>query len=183
MAIVLSHRHIRLTIDGNTIGGLADDDQPVVFPSIEMVDPKFGKDGNLYGTETGMLGGEVTIKLLPASPSVKLFLNWMAERHKGHRRSFNAQYGDDQLDFAVQMYGGLFKSCTAASTPGQTFEAVFVFEEIIPEYNSAKFGVSLSAPSGTANFLEDSLIQETFAEGLGTASGEVLQKVTGIEYD
>lgn len=178
MPTILSHRHIKMTINGIRITGFADDDQPVSFPNIEMVDPKFGKDGSLYGTDTGMLGGEVTIKLLPAAPFVKQCLNWMAERHKLVRRTFYGTYGDNQLNFQISMLGGMLKSCTSASTPGQTFEIVFVFEELIPDYDNAKFlAVNVNDYSAIGG---SDVKSDVFGGNLGnTGSGQVYGAITG----
>ena len=188
--ITLSWRHISLVIGGYEFSGFAGDDQPVVFPTIEMVDPQFGKDGVLYGVDTGMLGGEVSVKLQMASGGVKQCLQWLAQRHKGVRRSFDGNFGDTELGFSVQMKGGLLKSCMSAGTPGGTFEATWVFQEIIPDYDGAQFNSdpinANGAPAVNANGLTSQ--QRGAFSDLGgltdvgqTAARDVLDEIFGSD--
>ena len=180
--VVLSWRHITLKINDHVFVSLASDDQPVTFPNMDLVDVVYGKSGEMYGNETGMLGGDVSVRVLPASRDAQQLLTWLAQRHKGSRRTFSGSFGDSHLGFSVQMRGGLMKSCTAASVPGADFEAVFAFQEIIPDYDGATFNNDgpvqanddASLGGGDARAVAGSL----FTDG-GTAAGDVFNDVFG----
>ena len=184
--VVLSWRHITLKIGEHTFVSLASDDQPVTFPNMDLVDVVYGKSGEMYGNETGMLGGDVSVRVLPASRDARQLLTWLAQRHKGSRRTFSGMFGDSRLGFSVQMKGGLMKSCTAASVPGADFEAVFSFQEIIPDYDGAEFNNDgpvqanddASLGSGDSRAVHDSL----FPDG-GTAASDVFDESTGLDLD
>lgn len=139
MPTILSHRHIELVINGHRFDGYADDDSPVEFPDMELVDTQRGKDGTLYGTDTAMIGGEVTVKLLPVSQSAIRVLRWFDEIQRGARLEFEGNYGDAELNYSAQMRGGFLKRCPAMIDPGKTFEVVFEFEQIIPDMDGARF--------------------------------------------
>ena len=83
--------------------------------------------------------GEVNIKLLPTSTSAKRVVRWFAERQRGARLYFSGSYGDPEINFHVQLKGGLLKQCPPSVVPNKTFEVIFEFEEIIPDYDGATF--------------------------------------------
>ena len=178
--VVLSWRHIKLKIGGYTFKSLANDDQPVVFPNIEMVDVVYGKGGELYGNETGMLGGDVTVKVLPASPDAQTLLTWLAQRQKGSRRTFEGSFGDSVLNFSVELRGGIFKSCTMATSPGAAFEAVFAFQEIIPDYDGANFnnGGPVQATDDTIGATAGNVFDTVFGS-TSSAAGDVFEGIFG----
>lgn len=147
MATHLSWRHIELILNGHRFQGWSDDDPPVEFPDIDLVNVVTGKDGAAYYSDTGMLGGEVTIKLLPTSESAKRCLRWLEERDSGARLEFEGTYGDSEIGFSAALRGGALRTCRPATVPDQNFEVVFHFEEIIPDYDAAQFS---PAPAVTA---------------------------------
>lgn len=153
MPRVFSHRSTRLVIGGHEIKGLADDDQPVVFSAVELVKTRYGEDGKMYSIDTGRRGGDLTVKLHPAAPSVAVILGWFNQKQRGSRRYFDGYYGDHKENYSVTMYKGSLKSCPPAIPPGQTFTAVFGFERIIPDYRGVESdkvpGSTVPAPAPT----------------------------------
>ena len=139
MPTILSTRHCELVINGHKFTAYADEDSPVEFPDIEHLEHSFGKDGTLYLSDTGMQGGEVTVKLAPSSPSAKRVLRWHAEMIRGMRLSFEGTYGDPGLSYDVTLRGGVLMKSPPSVVPNKTFECVFLFEQIIPNYDSAAF--------------------------------------------
>ena len=142
MTTQTSHRKCTLELMGETVTGLADDDPPVEIPQIEMITTKFGQDGTMYAHNLEILGGELMVKLLPTSPWCKKMLRWMAEMQNGMRLDFTGTYGDSELGFSTQLEGGVMTKCPPAVIPNQTFEVSFMFEEMRPQYDSAKFAAS-----------------------------------------
>ena len=79
------------------------------------------------------------LKLLPESPSTKQILRWVAERQKGGNLEFSANLSDTELNYSVAMKGGFLKRSHSGTSVNRTFEAVFEFEQILPDYDSATF--------------------------------------------
>ena len=144
-----SIRHIDFTINGHRIDGWADDDPPYEFPDIDTVEIKYGKDGSLYASDTGIQGGEVMLKLLPDSRSTKQILRWFAERQRGTALEFTGSFNDTERGYSVQMKGGFLKRCPAGTSINKTFEPVFEFEQILPDYDAADFDPPPPATPGT----------------------------------
>ena len=131
--------HIEVQIDGFSMSGWANEDPPVEFPPIDALEAIFGKDGTLYGNDTGMRGGDVTLKFLPTSAGAQWWLQRWSERLKGKRRVFHGIYTDSELNVSISLRGGLLKTCPAAIVPGQTFEVTVTFQELIPNMDGANF--------------------------------------------
>ena len=148
MPTILSFEHIKLTLNGHTFQGWANEDPPVEFPDIEFLETDWGKDGTLYASNTAIRGGEVMVKLLPSSRSTKKVLNWVSERQRGKRLSFKGTFSDPELGFTVTLRGGLLTQAAAAAVPDKTYEATFTFEEILPNYNTAQFDPKPASTSG-----------------------------------
>lgn len=124
---------------GHRITGLADEDPPVEMPIIEVETETWGKDGTLYTDSTGRRGGEVKVKLLPTSVSTKHLMRKFAEIQGGRRINWEGFYGDILLNQHSLLRGGRMKMAPATISPGVTAEFTFVFEEIIPSFDSAEF--------------------------------------------
>ena len=134
-----SHLKQTLEINGTVVTGLADDDPPVDIPEIELITTKFGQDGTLYAHATEVVGGEVMVKLLPTSQFAATVLRWNAEIQNGARLIFSGNYGDPELGYSMQMEGGVLTKCPPSVIPNKTFECTFMFEELRPQYDGAKF--------------------------------------------
>ena len=153
MATQLSNSAIVFILNGHRFSGFADEDPPVDFEVPEIATANFGKDGGLYTNDTGKRGGELTVKLLPASPSTK----WMMRNHSliktGSIIHWSGTYSDPNLSYHSVLRGGVLTKAPNATPPGQNAEFMFVFEEIIPDYDSARFSASIQAdlPSGVGN--------------------------------
>lgn len=146
MATIFSWRQIQLLLNGHRFTGFADEDPAVEFDSVDLAEITTGRDGTLHADDTGVLGGPVTIKLLPGSESVKQCLRWKAERDRGEHTEFEGTFADPTLGFSAALRGGIFMSCPTMTVPGQTFEVVFHFEEIVPDADGANFSPS---PAGS----------------------------------
>ena len=139
MPTLASHLHQTLILNGHRFVNLADNERPIELPSIEMLTHRFGKDGGMLATRTNIQGGEVMVRLLPTSQSVKFVLKQRALMNNGKRINFSGSYSDSQLNFTIQLVGGFLKACPPGIEPDVDFECTFLFEQIIGNFDAAKF--------------------------------------------
>jgi len=144
MPTILSYRHLELIINGHRFESWSDDDTPVEFPEITFADTVIGRDGTMSVTDTGNLGGELVVNLLPTSKSAQRIIQWIQERNRGERQFFDGTFSDTETGFSVQLKGGILKMAKPTVTPGETYTATFEFEQLVPDYDGATFA---GAPS------------------------------------
>ena len=143
MAASQSWRRISLVLNGHRFQSWSDSEPPVDFPKIEVLKTKTGRDGSLHATDSGMRGGEVTVKLQPTSPSTQRCLQWLTEAARDQHLTFSGSYSDPGTRTAARLKGGRLMSADSIVNPDKEYEATFVFEEIIP---SADGGVFVPPP-------------------------------------
>ena len=134
-----SHSHQILIINGERVTALSDDANPVELPQITLVEENFGSDGIMYAMATSIKGGEVKVKLQPNSPQVKTWMRDFAQIQQGARINYTGSYGDSDLGYNTAFRGGFLKMAPPGISPGVTAEFTFVFEELVPEFDSARF--------------------------------------------
>lgn len=145
MTTQLSTRSSILILNGVRITGFSDDDNPVEFDESELATVKFGQDGTLYANATGKQGGEMTVKLLPSSPSTKWLMRHAARIKAGAVIYWNGSYGDPSLNYKATLRGGIMTKPPNAIVPGTDPSFMFTFEEIIPDFDTARFSASVVA--------------------------------------
>ncbi len=142
MTTQTSNRHTLLILNGVRITGFSDDDPPVELPDIELAEETFGQDGTMYVRGTAKQGGEVMVKLLPTSPQTKWLMRKHAEIQSGARVEWEGTYGDPTLNYKTLLRGGVLKSAPPGISPGKNAEFTFVFEQLIPQFDSARFAAA-----------------------------------------
>jgi len=152
MTTQLSTRSSILILNGVRITGFSDDDNPVEFSESELATVKFGQDGTMYSNATGNQGGEMTVKLLPSSPSAKWLMRHAARIKAGAVIYWNGSYGDPTLNYKVTLRGGVMTKPPNAIVPGTDPAFMFTFEEIVPDFDTARFSASIGVdiPLGTS---------------------------------
>ena len=146
MPQILSHAHIELEIGGHTFLGYADEDRPVEFDGgADRISTSVGKDGGLYGVDEAMLGGDITIRLAPTSPSAQ----WCITENQMRKDTvmaggdatpiYDGSYNDNSQGRAAELLGGVLVACPDMVEPGVTFEVMFRFEQIISSVDGATF--------------------------------------------
>ena len=138
MAQIQDHRHIICLINGHRVQGWADEDVPVEFPKDELNNITRGRDGSLYGTDTGNVGGRVTFRVAPTSPSAHWFIKQWEKRVRGERIIYEGSYGDTEQGNSVSFAGGILVQAPPMIEPGQTYEAILEFEEIHSDIDGAQ---------------------------------------------
>ena len=133
MPTELGWRHITFILNGERVTGFAKDTPPVDFPGIDLLEEDWGPDGTLHVMSTGRKGGELTIKLLPTSNFCGKFLRWHAQIQNDEILDFEGSYSDARLNYSTLLRGGKLKTCPPAIVPGQMFEVMMLFEELIPQ--------------------------------------------------
>ena len=140
MTTQTSHIHQTLRLNGHTFRGFADTDRPVELPNVVLATHKFGKDGSLLATATNQQGGEVMLHLLPTSISCKFMIRQMAKIHNGSRIVWRGSYTDSELGTSLVFRGGVLLEAMPGTEPENQYDCKFVFEQIIGQYDGAKFG-------------------------------------------
>ncbi len=135
-----SHLHQKLILNGHIVRGFADVERPVEIPIVQNITHKYGKDGALLATRTNMQGGEILIHLLPTSVSVKFFLRQIRLLFNGSTINWKGSYTDSRLGTSITMKGGYLLEAPPGAEPEGNFDIKFVFEQILPAYDGAKFG-------------------------------------------
>lgn len=133
MPTEMGWRHITFTVNGERVTGFANEDPPVEFPDIDLIERTRGPDGTAHDLSTGTKGGEVMVKLLPTSRFVGVVLRWMARILNDEILDFEGSYADSRLGISSLLRGGKLIKCPPAVVPGETFECTFDFEEIVPQ--------------------------------------------------
>ena len=139
MTTELSYDHIDLRINGHRVSGYSDAEPAIEFPAITLVRTKWGNDGRLYVTNTSIKGGQLMLKLLPTSNTAKQILRWFQQRQRGARLEFAGSYGDPELEYNVQLIAGKLEEADPAIVPDKDYEATFIFEKILPDFDAARF--------------------------------------------
>ena len=137
MSTTLSFRHISFQVNGHEFTAWADEDPPVDFDKVDLLEITRGRDGTLYTSDKGVRGGNVTVKLLPTSPSAIRCLQWLNESLQDEDLDFEAIYADSRLGIALTLQGGKLMGCDPTIVDGKTFECTWVFEEFVPDVDGA----------------------------------------------
>lgn len=142
MADQTSHLHQILRLNGHSFRKLADVERPIELPSIVRANTRFGRDGALIATRTNIQGGDVMVHLLPTSISAQFVLRQAALINNGATIIFNGSYGDPELGISVTLRGGFLVENNAGTEPEGNFDCKFTFEQILPNYDAAKFSAA-----------------------------------------
>lgn len=138
----ISNINQTLILNNKRVVGLADDDSPVKLPDVESAKAVYGQDGTMYTHTTGMQGGEVSVMLLPTSRTAKEWLRDYARQLAGAVIVWRGSYGDNNLGYSTELLGGLMTKAPVGITPGSILTFMFQFEQLIPNYDNARFGRS-----------------------------------------
>lgn len=133
----------RIILNTVRFQGWSNDTDALSCPTIDLAKANQGADGKSIITDTGLSGGEVVMKFMANSPTVKFLQNIIAQKQAaGVIVDFS---GTIQWNFGVITTlsgGGLIKGPLAPSVgAGETkaHEYTFYFEKIISEYLTANF--------------------------------------------
>ena len=139
----LSNRNIELILEGVRITGFAAVDRPVEHSSEPLITKKVGADGTHYNTDTGDLGGMVTIRLAPNSPSVPFFLKKRAiRRARGFIPSSNGSYSSFEEGKQLEYIGISYEQIPPTYEPGADYEVMLDVEDLDEAADSIALGTS-----------------------------------------
>ena len=139
--------------DGDTIEvtGWSDDADALLMPDeFEIMNTRFGASGDLSAFRTGMRGGDVTIKLLPTSPTVIHLMKCVAfiivQNESGtpdNVLTWDGSVTDHANKYKYALRDGVLVAAPLGVTIGSGDAANrmfrFSFPQIIPEYDGASF--------------------------------------------
>ena len=137
----MSLEHLVVTIGGHTIEGWASESDALMLPDLELFNITRGARGQMLAVRNGVRGGEVTIKLMPNSPSSIYFIRQIANILNGSYVLFQGTIEDANLNYTIALSNGVLATGAAGHTYGDgevaTREFTFDFEEIKPSYDQA----------------------------------------------
>ena len=140
MANTLGWKNINFILNGHRVAGYADESPPVEMPIIEIETVVWGKDGTMMTNSTGRQGGEVKVKLLGTSTTTKFLMReWARIQRTGETVNWEGTYGDTLLNYRSLLRGGRLTMAPVTVSPEVTAEFTFVFEQIIPQFDTARF--------------------------------------------
>ena len=127
-----------VVIGGHTVTGWSDDSDALTMPDeYSPYNIRYGADGELAAFRTGRKGGEVTIKVLPTSPTARYFIQQMENirRNPGAEVNFNGTVRNTgAVPFTVHLRDGVLMTAPMGYTMGAGDVAnrmfTFAFEEI-----------------------------------------------------
>lgn len=120
-----------LLINGHLVSGFSDSEDCLGFPQdLELATVTKGADGKMCGSKTGEKGGEVTIKLLPNSPSAAFFAKLIKQQQLGLPIIISGSWSNPSVGEFIQMKGGILKTGPKGTTygKGKAGEKVYVIE-------------------------------------------------------
>ena len=135
----LSHRRTVLRVNDEEVTGYPEDEAPIEIESQPLVRYTFGSDGTLFLEDTALQGGEVTIKLGQSSPFIPKMVSYDTRIKRNEVIEFKLSYGDPTIGYSVNCMGGALLECDTITMPGGTFEAKFIFEQIIGDFDGVTF--------------------------------------------
>lgn len=142
MSTFVSIEDTDVVINGHTVEGWSDDADALTLPDVELASVTRGADGRMVASSTGNKGGEVTIKLLPNSPSTQFFSQRAAEIVGGAVIIFHGLIRNSRLGFSTRLSRGVLMTAPLGQTLGKgeaaAREFTFEFEEILPNYDGAR---------------------------------------------
>ena len=139
-----------LIINDHRFTGYASEDRPIEYPSgTDRTNIELGQDGAHYGTTIPEFGGLLMIRLQPTSPSVQWCIQQILAFDEAiiNGEPLTFYQGSESVPSegtSWQLEGGSIKRIPYRNEPGQTFEAVFDFERIIPTVAAGRFNPHLT---------------------------------------
>ena len=155
MSQFLSHAHVELIINGHRFVGWAEDDPPYEWEFEDAAEFKEGQDGGLYGIGNPRLGGVLTFKLQPASPSTQWSMQQEQLRKNAHieksaLRVYAGSFSDPVQSVSWQLEGGVIQMLPATRVPNQTYEGKIRFEKITANVDGGTFHPPLTSDAAAA---------------------------------
>ena len=139
----ISLAHSVCILGGHRVVGWGEDGDAITLPDITVAETVVGADGKLMAQSTGDQGGEVTLKLLPISPSCQFFMQQFAAILRGAQIVWDGSIDYGPLGARVILQRGVLTAGPAGQTIGKSSAAMrewtFMFETIIPNYDAANF--------------------------------------------
>ena len=125
------------------VTGWSDDADALTMPDeFEIMNTRYGAGGELAAFRTGLKGGDITIKLLPTSPTVKAFMLRLTDIHGGAQMEWSGYIEDTVNDFNFTLEDGVMVAGPLGMTLGSGDAANrmfrFSFARIIPDWSAAK---------------------------------------------
>ena len=144
MAQIESYAHLEVIINGHRFTGWADEDPPFEFDFEESSERTRGSDGGLYALGLPVYGGTFTFKMFSTSPTTQWSIQneqMRKDAHKsgGQERTYDGSLTNPGTGVSYQLKGGIIATLPAVAVPGQTYEGMIDFEEIVSMVDGGRF--------------------------------------------
>ena len=148
-----SHDWVEITLNGHTVTGFSDDNPPWMFDQESSATFKTPADGGRFGLSLPNLGGILTIKLRPDSPSASYFCQREAERKEriiNRRRPqiFQGSIVDTVNNHHWTLVNVAIEKLPAVCVADLTYEAILNVERMIENIEGSSGFVSRFAEPG-----------------------------------
>ena len=139
--MIISPEHTVVIFNGHQVQGWSEDADAIGLPDIELASVRRGADGKMAAFSSGNKGGQVTLKLLPNSPSTRFFMQQVARILDGASVVWNGTVQNPQLGSGTRLLRGVMITGPGGLTQGMGDTAnrnfVFEFERVIPDWDGA----------------------------------------------
>ena len=145
MAVNINIQDNIVTLNGHQVEGWSQDEDALTMPDeVELATVTRGGDGQMFGASTAEIGGPITIKLLPTSPSTKFFLRQVERiRTNSAPNDWSGTVENVVLGYSVSLDGGILVRAPYGHTVGKGAAATRMFtiefETVSPNYDAALF--------------------------------------------
>ena len=142
--------HVDCIISGHRVVGWSDDDPQYEWEGEDVVDVKYGGDGGTYVKSMPMFGQNITIKVMPTSPTCQWAMQQEQLRKNSHLQRQHPKVYDMTLTDSVQgvswqAAGGYIINFPVGNIAGQTYEFKMGFEQVTAQVDGGRFQAPLSS--------------------------------------
>ena len=135
---------ITALLNGTRIEGWSDDEDALSFPDLELFNDRAGGDGLVAYFARGERGGEVTIKLMPNSPTRSLLMRHIQQFQTDRTiHIYKLVVIDEENGTTVTCNNGRLKMGPLGQTQGMEAAAnanfTFRFQDVIPDWSRADY--------------------------------------------
>ena len=136
--------HTTVLMGNHVVQGWAAESDACSLPDLETFAIDTGATGRAQFIRNGTNGGEVMFKLQATSPSTAFFMKQHQIALEGGTPTiWEGSVRDDLNNTTTRLEHGVLKQAPSGPTLGDgevgTFEFVFHFQDVIPEYDDALF--------------------------------------------
>ena len=150
----LSLHETKVMLNGHEVQGWSEDSGALTLPdAFEFATVRRGATGDMAVFSTGDRGGQVSLSLLPTSPSVPFFMKQLSAIREGKRVIWKGSVEYTPTGARVDLTRGILMSGPLGFTMGKgdagNMTFTWEFEDIIPDFQNVKLPIPASENGGS----------------------------------